>query len=208
VLERASGEVKLIDLGISTRLSHEAQGMAHPGVLEGTLLFMSPEQTGRMNCAVDARSDLYSAGVTLYALLAGRPPFESDDPVALVHAHIAIEARPLGELVPDLPPLFGSIVCKLMNKSMDRRYQTARGLLQDLERAQAELMKHGCIEPFALGAGDLVARLDISHKLYGRSRELAVLLGAFERVARSSSARLLRRGQIRPVQSQRSLLGV
>lgn len=177
------GAVRLIDLGIATRLSHEPQALAHPGMLEGTLSHMSPEQTGRMNCAVDARSDLYSLGVTLFGLFTGKLPFESEDPMGYVHAHIARQAPALSELVPDVPRVLERMVARLLAKSADDRYQTAAGVAHDLQRALEVLDQTGQLTELELGTGDVRPRFEIPHGLYGRQRELETLLNVFERVA-------------------------
>ncbi|MET0389181.1 MAG: AAA family ATPase [Polyangiales bacterium] len=191
VLITPDGAVKLIDFGISTRLPRQTQGIAHPGTLEGTLAYMAPEQTGRMNSTIDRRSDLYSTGVTLYTLLAGRRPFESDDPVGYVHAHIALDPPSLGELAPHVPPPLAAIITKLMAKSPDERYQSARGLAIDLEHALQEWRAHGTVAPFALGSGDVVLRFEVPHVLYGRDDEVAKLLEVFDRAAQGTAELLL-----------------
>jgi histidine kinase len=191
VIQPQTGALQLIDLGISTRLTREAQGLAHPSLLEGTLAFMSPEQTGRVNCAVDARSDLYSTGVMLYALLAGKPPFEGGDALALIHAHIALEPAPLAELRPQVPALLSRVVTKLMAKSADDRYQSAAGLLFDLRKIQDAYALPGAVKDFALGEGDAGGRFEIPHALYGRERETHTLLTSFERAAQGNAGLLL-----------------
>jgi histidine kinase len=191
VIQPTTGELRLIDLGISTRLTREAQGLAHPSLLEGTLTFMSPEQTGRVNCAVDARSDLYSTGVMLYALLAGRPPFEGSDALALVHAHIALEPPPLVELRPEVPRMLSRVVTKLMAKSADDRYQSATGLLHDLSKIQQDFQASGAATDFELGCEDAGGRFEIPHALYGRELETQMLLKGFERVAQGATELLL-----------------
>lgn len=184
-------KVKYIDFGISSRLSQEFQQEANPNKLEGTLLYISPEQTGRMNRPIDFRTDFYSLGVTFYEMLTGRPPFDSDDPLELIHSHIAKEAEPLEQVRADLPLVVGLILQKLMAKEAGSRYQSGYGLKVDLERClrQWELgVKPG---PFPLGREDFTEELHLSARLYGRERETRTLLAAFDRVAQGSKELLL-----------------
>ncbi|NEQ37502.1 MAG: AAA family ATPase [Okeania sp. SIO3I5] len=180
-------QVKLIDFSISTLLPKETQAATTPNVLEGTLAYLSPEQTGRMNRAVDYRSDFYSLGVTFYELLTGTLPFNSDDALELIHAHIAISPDPLSNSVVlggDLcPPTLSDIVLKLMGKNAESRYQSALGLKYDLEKCRKQWLETGKIESFELGEQDRSDRFLIPEKLYGREKEVQALLDAFERVA-------------------------
>jgi predicted ATPase/serine phosphatase RsbU (regulator of sigma subunit) len=185
-----NGRLKLVDFGIATRLSSERQGAASAGSLDGTLAYMSPEQTGRMNRSLDRRTDLYSLGVTFYELLTGRLPFEASDPLELVHAHIARAPRPAQEVAADVPKMVSDIVLKLMAKGAEDRYQSAEGLKADLEECRARLRSSGVIEPFSLGRHDASGELSIPQKLYGRQAELASLEQAFGR-ARSGGSGLL-----------------
>lgn len=171
--------LKLIDLGISTQLPREAPALQPPSALEGTLPYLSPEQTGRMNRSLDYRSDFYSLGVTFYELLTGTLPFSSTDPMELVHCHIAKQPIGLGERVPEM---LERIVIKLMAKNAEDRYQSAWGLKVDLQACAAQWQATGEIELFELGQQDRSDRFQIPQKLYGRDREIAALLAAFERV--------------------------
>lgn len=182
IYNQASGAVQIIDFGISTLLSRENPSLRSPNVLEGTLAYLSPEQTGRMNRAIDYRTDLYSLGATLYELLTGERPFGETDPLELVHAHLALQPEPPSRRRPEIPPVVSAIVLRLMAKNAEDRYQSAQGLKADLERCLDQLERGG-IESFELGADDRSDRFQISQKLYGRERELATLLDAFERVA-------------------------
>ena len=174
-------EVKLIDFSISSLLPKERTSLQTPNVLEGTLAYLSPEQTGRMNRGIDYRSDFYSLGITFYELLTGKLPFESEDPLELVHAHIA-KTPPI---IPDaqVPKALANIVVKLMAKNAEERYQSALGLKYDLEKCRIEYEETGKIEPFVLGEQDRSDRFLIPEKLYGRETEVQTLLDAFERVA-------------------------
>ncbi|MGD1805195.1 trifunctional serine/threonine-protein kinase/ATP-binding protein/sensor histidine kinase [Dapis sp. BLCC M126] len=180
-------QVKLIDFSISTLLAKETQTIQTPNVLEGTLAYLSPEQTGRMNRAVDYRSDFYSLGVTFYELLKGDLPFRSDDALELIHAHIALSPEPLSKSVVsgcDLCPLtLSEIALKLMAKNAEDRYQSALGLKYDLEKCRSQYQERGKIESFELGERDLCDHFIIPEKLYGREQEVQALLDCFERVA-------------------------
>jgi predicted ATPase/class 3 adenylate cyclase/tRNA A-37 threonylcarbamoyl transferase component Bud32 len=184
-------EVKLIDFGIATVLTRENPTFRNPNVLEGTLAYMSPEQTGRMNRAMDYRTDFYSLGVTFYELLSGRLPFLTDDVLEMVHCHIAKQPSPPHEVRPDIPRAVSDIILKLMTKNAEDRYQSAFGLKTDLENCLHQLRTSGTIEPFEPGQYDLSDRFLIPQKLYGREDEIATLLAAFERVSAGTSEMML-----------------
>ncbi|XXX72920.1 ATP-binding sensor histidine kinase [Sorangium sp. So ce134] len=184
-----TGEVKLIDFGIATRLSREVQELRRPDGLDGTLAYMSPEQTGRINRALDYRTDMYSLGATLYELLSGAPPFSSADAIELLHCHIASEPRPLVEH--GIPQALSDIITKLMAKTPEERYQSALGLKADLEECLHQLRARGTVSAFKLGRQDISHRFEISQKLYGREREIAMLLDAFSLVCEGRAALLL-----------------
>lgn len=176
--------LKLIDLGISTQLSRESPGLQTPSTLEGTLPYLSPEQTGRMNRLLDYRTDFYSLGVTFYELLTGRLPFISDDPMELVHCQIAKQPASVLEVRSgQIPPILAEIVSKLMAKNAEDRYQSAWGLKVDLEECALQWEKTGSIIAFPLARNDISDRFQIPQKLYGRERELETLLAAFDRAA-------------------------
>jgi PAS domain S-box-containing protein len=179
----ASGGVWLTGFGIASRLPRERQAPAPPEVIAGTLAYMAPEQTGRMNRSVDSRSDLYALGVTFYEMLTGQLPFTAADPMEWVHCHIARQPLPPGERVAGLPGPLSAIVMKLLAKIAEERYQTASGLEADLQRCLREWETHGRIDAFKLGAHDLPNQLLIPEKLYGREHEIDSLLTSFERVA-------------------------
>ena len=158
-------------------------GPGPPEIIAGTLAYMAPEQTGRMNRSIGTRSDLYSLGVTLYQMLTGTLPFEAADPLEWVHCHIARQPTPPGDRAA-IPEPLSSLTMKLLAKNAEERYQTAAGLESDLRRCMAEWQTHGRIDPFPLGAHDSSDRLLIPEKLYGREREVTALLAAFDRVGR------------------------
>ena len=181
-------QVKLIDFSISSLLPKEQQQLINPNILEGTLAYISPEQTGRMNRGIDYRTDFYSLGVTFFQLLSGKLPFESNDPMELVHCHIAqVVNFPASSSVPGI---LQAIVLKLMAKNAEDRYQSALGLKHDLEQCLQKLDTKGTIEIFELGERDRSDRFLIPEKLYGRDMEVQTLLDAFERVAQTSSTDL------------------
>ncbi|MEG4531045.1 protein kinase domain-containing protein [Microcoleus sp. D2_18a_D3] len=176
-------QVKLIDFSIASLLPRETQTLMNPNVLEGTLGYLSPEQTGRMNRGIDYRTDFYSLGVSFYELLAGKLPFQSNDAMELVHCHIAKQPPSLHEINPEIPPVLSEIVSKLMAKNAEDRYQSALGLKFDLEFCLKQLEENGRIQSFTLAQKDVCDRFLIPEKLYGRETEVKRLLESFERVA-------------------------
>ncbi|MEG4088430.1 AAA family ATPase [Microcoleus sp. Pol12B4] len=186
-----TGQLKIIDFGISTQLTREMPTLKNPNVLEGTLAYISPEQTGRMNRSIDYRTDFYSLGVTFYELLTGKLPFETEDALELVHCHIARQPVPPHEIEPEIPLVVSQIVSKLMAKNAENRYQTALGIKQDLEMCLVQLQETDSIEEFDLGTLDLTDHFLIPEKLYGRETEVYNLLAAFERVRNASAEMML-----------------
>ncbi|MEA5603520.1 AAA family ATPase [Nostoc sp. UHCC 0252] len=178
-----SKQVKLIDFSIASLLPRETQTLISPNVLEGTLAYISPEQTGRMNRGIDYRTDFYSLGVTFYELLTGELPFQSNDPMELVHSHIAKTAPSIHQINFRIPPVISEIVSKLMAKNAEDRYQSILGLKYDLETSFAQLKTTGKIESFPIAQRDMCDRFIIPDKLYGRELEVQTLLRAFENVS-------------------------
>ena len=174
LVNRAGGEeLRLTGFGIASRLPRERQPPDPPEVIAGTLAYMAPEQTGRMNRSVNSRSDLYSLGVTFYEMLTGSLPFTASDPMEWVHCHIARQAEAPDERASGIPEVVSSIVMKLLAKTAEERYQTAAGVEADLRRCLTEWQSHGRIDPFPLGAHDAPDRLLIAEELYGRETEIA-----------------------------------
>ncbi|MGG6293696.1 trifunctional serine/threonine-protein kinase/ATP-binding protein/sensor histidine kinase [Leptolyngbya sp. AN02str] len=191
LLHPQSKQVKLIDFSIASLLPRETQEILNPNVLEGTLAYLAPEQTGRMNRGIDYRTDFYALGVTLYQLLSGQLPFESVDPLELVHCHIAKVPLPLHQVTAGIPLPLSKIVAKLMAKNAEERYQSALGLKHDLEQCLVQWENTGTISEFVLGRRDVSDRFLIPEQLYGREAEVQVLLKAFDRVAQGASELML-----------------
>ena len=184
ILNPKTRELKLIDLGISSQLSQEHPLLESPQTLEGTLHYISPEQTGRMNRTLDYRTDFYSLGVTFYELLTGKLPFMTDVPMKLIHSHLAKEPVSLSIIKNnDIPAIVAEIVAKLMAKNAEDRYQSAWGLKSDLEKCLMTWQQTRNIPRFTLGQNDYIDQLQIPQKLYGREQEISALLAAFERVS-------------------------
>jgi predicted ATPase/serine phosphatase RsbU (regulator of sigma subunit)/tRNA A-37 threonylcarbamoyl transferase component Bud32 len=183
IINPTTKEIKLIDFSISSFLPKENQEIKNPNILEGTLAYMSPEQTGRMNRGIDYRTDFYSLGVTFYELLTGQLPFQSKEQIELVHCHIARHPIPPIALNPAIPQVLNDIVLKLMAKTAEARYQTAFGIKHDLEKCLKEYSDCGTIQLFELGSRDISECFVIPEKLYGRESEVSSLLAAFGRVA-------------------------
>ncbi|WP_017307214.1 trifunctional serine/threonine-protein kinase/ATP-binding protein/sensor histidine kinase [Spirulina subsalsa] len=185
LIQPNSEKIKLIDFSIASLLPKETQSLQNPTGLEGTLAYIAPEQTGRMNRGIDYRADFYALGVTLFELLAGELPFSSNEPLELVHCHIAKTPPTLS--LEQAPEMVNAIVQKLMAKNAEDRYQSAWGLKHDLEMCLEQWLRKGKIEPFDLGERDQCDRFLIPEKLYGRAGEVQALLEAFERVTESGA---------------------
>jgi histidine kinase len=195
LLDPKSLDVKLLDFRVATKLESESAIAAMPGKLEGTLAYISPEQTGRMNRLVDYRSDYYSFGVILYEMLTGAVPFSALDPMELVHSHIARRPIPPAELIGVVPQTVSNIAVKLLEKTAEQRYQSAEGILFDLEQCFAAYERTGVVEAFAVGQHDSHGKFQLLQKLYGRDDEVARLHEAFERAAAGSAELVLVGGQ-------------
>ncbi|NET27544.1 AAA family ATPase [Okeania sp. SIO1I7] len=191
VYHSQTGQLKIIDFGISTRLSQEFLTVLLPHQLEGTLAYIAPEQTGRMNRGIDYRSDFYSLGVTFYELLTNKLPFETTDPMELVHCHIAQQPLPVHELIPNIPHSVSNIVSKLLAKIPEERYQSAWGIKADLETCLEKLKTLGEIPDFPIATQDICEKFQIPQKLYGREQEINQLLTAFEQVSLGKTGMIL-----------------
>ncbi|MBD2326244.1 PAS domain S-box protein [Alkalinema sp. FACHB-956] len=183
LIQPESKQVKLIDFSIASLLPKETPAIPSANTIEGTLAYLAPEQTGRMNRGIDYRTDFYGLGVTLYQLLTGQLPFESTDPLELMHCHIAKQPLPVHQVNPTIPGMLAAIVSKLMAKTAEDRYQSALGLKSDLARCLTEWKTRGDISEFELGQNDFHDRFLIPETLYGRDSEVQTLLAAFDRVA-------------------------
>jgi predicted ATPase len=191
MIEPSTGRVWLMGFGIASRLPRERQLAEPPEFMAGTLAYMAPEQTGRMNRSIDSRSDLYALGVTLYEMLTGTLPFTASDPMEWVHCHIAKQPLPPAERRKDVPRSVSRIIAKLLAKTAEERYQTAAGLESDLRRCLAEWERERRIGEFLLGEHDTPDRLLIPEKLYGRQREVETLLASFDRIVKSGTPELV-----------------
>src|SRR5277367_1373846 len=191
LVNSATGHVWLMGFGVASRLPRERQALAPPEVIAGTLAYMAPEQTARMNRSIDFRSDLYALGVTLYEALTGELPFTASDPMEWVHCHVARQPRAPDERMAGIPGMLSGIVMKLLAKTAEDRYQTTAGLTVDLRKCLADWESHRSIEPFPLGKQDASDRILIPERLYGRELEIETLLGAFDRVVANGATQLV-----------------
>jgi len=191
LVDSATDRVRLTGFGIASRLPRERQSPEPPELIAGTLAYMAPEQTGRLNRSIDSRSDLYSLGVTFYEMLTGSLPFTASDPMEWVHCHIARQPAPPSERLRSVPPPVSAITMKLLSKTAEERYQTAAGVESDLRRCLSQWESHGCIDAFIPGTDDTPDRLLIPERLYGRDREIDTLLTAFDRIVAGGRPELL-----------------
>lgn len=191
IFNRSTGELKIIDFSISTQLIRENTTLKNPNILEGTLAYISPEQTGRMNRPLDYRTDFYSLGITFYELLTNQLPFTTNDALELVHCHIAKQPLTPSQLNPEIPQIISEIVMKLIAKNAEKRYQSAVVIQADLAECLRQLETHKNISNFTLSRQDISDKFQISQKLYGRESEIETLLTAFERVSSSQSELML-----------------
>ncbi len=180
VYNSGTGVIKLIDFDISSEYDYETLTIVNPNILEGTIAYMSPEQTGRMNRPIDYRTDFYSLGVTLYELASLQLPFAALNPAEMVHCHIAVNPKPVHEVTPTIPKAVSAIISKLMSKIPEDRYRSCKGIIADLKRCADNLDKHQVIEEFNLASQDISGLFEIPKKLYGRELEINKLLNSFE----------------------------
>lgn len=194
LIDPDSLNVKLTGFNFATKIPRQKLLIKRHAQIEGSLAYISPEQTGRMNREIDYRSDFYSLGVTLYKLFTGDLPFTMLDPMELVHAHIAKTPLSPHQINPAIPIPLSDIILKLMSKKAEDRYSSTFSLLQDLERCRSEWLETGKIEPFPLGANDISNKLQISQKIYGRKAEIEQMLRCFDEVCKGSSQLMLLSG--------------
>ncbi|MCA9662970.1 MAG: protein kinase, partial [Myxococcales bacterium] len=199
ILFEPGGRVSLTDFGVA---GPSASAEASAGDVELSFAYVAPEQTGRLNRPVDQRSDLYSLGVVFFELMTGRPPFQHEDRLELVHSHIAREPPSPRALNPECPEAVAAIILKLLAKMADERYQSADGLRHDLERCRERLGKDGAIAPFALGEHDRPPRLTFTDRLYGSEGLIHEFLAAFERASKGTREVVLFEGQTGAGKSQ------
>lgn len=190
LLNKKTQKIKLIDFGISIELASENVDAEKPGVLKGTLAYVSPEQTGRMNRILDYRTDFYSLGITFYQMLTGKLPFDAKEPIEWVHAHIAKIPRSPHEINSRIPIPLSDLVMKLISKNAEDRYVTVAGLRRDLDICRREFSSAGNIGHFTLGANDHSGDFVLSQKIYGRELEIATMLGLYEKVVLGKKALL------------------
>jgi PAS domain S-box-containing protein len=183
IINRKTAEVKLTDFSISSVLHQEDPRIISPTVTEGDFAYISPEQTGRMNRILDYRTDFYSLGVTFYEIVTGRLPFQATDALELVHSHMAKKSVPPHEVDTTVPSAISEIVSKLMAKTAEERYLSASGLKADLETCLRMLEENGKIEDFEIGRRDISDKFRVVQGLYGREKEIEVLLGLFDQVS-------------------------
>ncbi|AKG23807.1 ATP-binding sensor histidine kinase [Calothrix sp. 336/3] len=183
--------IKIIDFSIASLLPREIQFLTNPNILEGTLAYISPEQTGRMNRGIDYRTDFYSLGVTFFELLTGKLPFDTADSMRLVHCHIAKEVPVISTINPKVPTILSEIISRLMAKNAEDRYQSDRGLCHDLQECYRQWQSTGEILPFQLGSQDICDRFLIPEKLYGRETAVDTLLQSYDRVSHGCKEMIL-----------------
>ncbi len=177
--------VKITDFGISTVLTHENDEVYNPDFITGTLAYMSPEQTGRMNRTVDYRTDFYSFGITMYEMLTGSLPFKSQDhdPIELIHSHIAVMPEPPMSIYPDIPEVLSDMVMRLLAKAPEERYQNGFGIMADINECIKQFEEKQNIEAFELGRFDISNKFITPPKLFGREKETEDLISGFDAVA-------------------------
>ncbi len=195
VYNAETGRLQIIDFDLATRLDEERVRPGALGALEGTLPYLAPEQTGRMNRNLDWRADFYSLGATFHELLTGQPPFAVGDALELIHHHLAVPPPSVRSLRPELPQPIADIILRLLAKSAEDRYLGAYGLIQDLERCRRELASGSELRSFTLGQRDVSDRFHIPQKLYGRERDVRRLIEAFERASSGRAELMLVAGE-------------
>ena len=184
-------KLKLLDFGISSNLYSETSEILNVDKIEGTLVYISPEQTGHTAYSVSHSSDFYSFGILLYELLAGKPPFDSIDPLEIIHFHLSRKPISLSSVIPDLPKGFDQVIFKLTEKNPDDRYQSAAGLKADLETIKKHFVSNEPLDNFKAGLHDVTRQYKQSQKLYGRENEIGELLGYYKNLSQLKSMLVL-----------------
>jgi len=190
ILVDKSGNARFVDLGLSFFITDETEDIYDPEVLQDTLPYISPEQTGRMNRLVDYRSDFYSFGITLYEILTGIPPFFANNPLEIIHCHIAKIPRAPDKIRPDIPGVVSAILLKMISKDQEDRYQSGFGLKRDLVNCLDQIEQTGRVEEFEIGKDDISERQVMSQKIYGRERQITKIIEAFDRISKGRSESL------------------
>lgn len=195
LVNTALDRVKIVSFGIASLLDYEQGALYEQEMIHDILPYMSPEQTGRMNRKLDFRTDMYSLGVTLYEMLTGSPPFTGNDPLEIIHSHLARQPITGSGKESGLPGVLVAILTKLLAKTAEERYQNCFGLLADLQECQRQWRVQGRVEPFAISRQDISVKFNIPQKLFGRDQELTQLLESFERTADGSCSLMLVAGR-------------
>ncbi|HMK49535.1 MAG TPA: AAA family ATPase [Thermodesulfovibrionales bacterium] len=191
LLNKRDIRVRISNFGVESQYTHEYDEIYDPFVIENKLAYVSPEQTGRMNRSIDYRTDLYSLGILLYEMAVGHVPFISIDPMEVIHSHIARRPEPPCHFNSEIPTVVSDIIMRLLLKAAEERYQNCVGLLADLQECLQQLETTGGIEPFELGRKDVSVKFQIPKKLFGREKETALLLSAFDRASQGGKEMLL-----------------
>ncbi|NSW90688.1 MAG: AAA family ATPase [Firmicutes bacterium] len=191
LIHPSMGKVYIIDFSSAELFPAESKNTLLSNNPAGTLEYMSPEQTGRLNIGIDQRSDLYSLGVIFYEIMTDQLPLQAEKPAEWIHAHLTRKPEPPDKINPDIPSVISDIIMKLLAKGAEERYQSAYGLLWDLKECKRQLIQTGRIEPFSIGRMDVSARFQLPRKLYGREREKEALKAAFDRVCEGQAETIL-----------------
>jgi len=191
ILIGEGNQVKLTGFGFDCMVTREKEELYSRRVLSEVLPYTSPEQTNRMNRSVDYRTDMYSLGIVFYEMLVGRRPFEAQDPLELIHAHLAAKPPSPSDARPEVPEVLSALILKLLSKDAEDRYNSAEGLRVDLSECRRQWEASGRIEPFPLGQHDRSDLFQIHQRLYGREKDIRKLIESFDDVLRGRRAIVL-----------------